>query len=116
MTGPAFSRVDAVRAAAARAGCTILLKGRDTVIAGPEGACVVHAATLDRSVPWLATAGAGDVLAGIITGLLARGLTPMVAAQSAAWLHVEAARVFGPGLIAEDLPDMLPSVLRALHP
>jgi len=65
-------------------------------------------------VPWLATAGAGDVLAGFIAGLLARGFAPMAAAESAAWLHVECARRFGPGLIAEDLPETLPAVLRAL--
>jgi len=110
--GPAFSKLDATRAAAARAGCTILLKGADTVIAAPDGRAAVHAAIHDRAAPWLATAGAGDVLAGIITGLLARGFAPMDAACLAAWLHVEAARAFGPGLIAEDLPDALPAVLR----
>jgi len=112
--GPAYSRVDATREAAARAGCTVLLKGRDTVIAAPSGACVVHAATGDRAAPWLATAGAGDVLAGMICGLLARGLAPRQAAEAAAWLHVEAARAFGPGLIAEDIPEMLPQVFRDL--
>lgn len=114
VAGPAFSRIDATLAAAQRAGCTVLLKGSDTIIADPSGACAVHAATADRAAPWLATAGSGDVLAGIITGLMARGLPPMGAAQAAAWLHVEAARAFGPGLIAEDLPEALPVVLRAL--
>ena len=112
--GPAFSRIDAVRAAAARAGCTVLLKGPDTIIAGPEGDCAVHAATGARAAPWLATAGAGDVLAGFVTGLCARGAAPQAAAQAAAWLHVEAARAFGPGLIAEDLPEALPGVLQGL--
>jgi ADP-dependent NAD(P)H-hydrate dehydratase / NAD(P)H-hydrate epimerase len=112
--GPAYSRIDAARAAAARAGCVVLLKGRDTIIAAPTGACGVHAATGNRAVPWLATAGAGDVLAGMITGLMARGLPPQKAASHAAWLHVAAARAFGPGLIAEDLPEMLPPVLRGL--
>lgn len=112
--GPAYSRVDAARAAARRAGCVVLLKGPDTVIAAPDGRCSIHAATYDRAAPWLATAGSGDVLAGLITGLMARGLAPMQAAEGAAWLHVEAARVFGPGLIAEDLPETLPQVLRAL--
>jgi len=74
----------------------------------------VHDATGARAAPWLATAGSGDVLAGIITGLLARGLPPMGAAQAAAWLHVQAALTFGPGLIAEDMPEALPTVLRAL--
>ncbi|MCV6585782.1 MAG: NAD(P)H-hydrate dehydratase [Marinibacterium sp.] len=110
--GPAFSKVDAARAAAARAGCTVLLKGADTVIADPDGQASVHAAAYERAAPWLATAGSGDVLAGIITGLLARGLSPHAAAATGAWLHVGCARAFGPGLIAEDLPEMLPQVLR----
>ena len=112
-TGPAFSKVDATRAAAARVGCTVLYKGADTVIADPSGACVVHAAVRDRAAPWLATAGSGDVLAGFIAGLLARGVAPLQAAGTAAWLHVDCARAFGPGLIAEDLPEMLPRVLAA---
>ncbi|GHE00265.1 bifunctional NAD(P)H-hydrate repair enzyme [Allgaiera indica] len=111
--GPAYSRVDAARAAAARAGCVVLMKGPDTVIAAPDGRCSLHAALYERAAPWLATAGSGDVLAGLITGLLARGFEPMQAAETAAWLHVEAARRFGPGLIAEDLPEILPEVLRA---
>lgn len=112
--GPAYSKVDATREAAARAGCVVLLKGPDTVIAGPDGRCAINSAHYDRAAPWLATAGAGDVLAGFITGLLARGFDPMRAAETAAWLHVECARSFGPGLIAEDLPEELPKVLCAL--
>ncbi|WP_116130916.1 NAD(P)H-hydrate dehydratase [Tropicimonas sp. IMCC34043] len=112
--GPAMSRLDAARAAAARARCTVLLKGADTIIADPDGRAVIHSAHYDRAAPWLATAGAGDVLSGLITGLLARGLHPVTAAETAAWLHVEAARSFGPGLIAEDLPERLPQVLRDL--
>lgn len=112
--GPAYSKVDATREAAARAGCTVLFKGPDTVIADAKGRCRIHAAAYDRAAPWLATAGSGDVLAGIVTGLLARGLPPNAAAEDGAWLHVECARAFGPGLIAEDLPEMLPKVLRAL--
>ena len=114
LRGPAFSRICAVRAAAKRAGCVVLLKGRDTVISDPAGNCAVHAALGPRAAPWLATAGSGDVLAGVITGLLARGLPPMAATKAAAWLHVEAALTFGPGLIAEDLPEVLPKVLRRL--
>lgn len=112
--GPAFSKLDATRAAAARANCLVLYKGADTVIVDPKGHSALSAAVYDRAAPWLATAGSGDVLAGLITGLLARGLSPFIAAQTAAWLHVEAARSFGPGLIAEDLPEELPKVFRAL--
>jgi ADP-dependent NAD(P)H-hydrate dehydratase / NAD(P)H-hydrate epimerase len=115
VAGPAFSRVDAARAAAVRTGCVVLLKGPDTVIAAPDGGCAISAASYDRAAPWLATAGAGDVLAGMIAGLLARGMAPAAAATTAAWLHVEAARGFGPGLIAEDLPEALPGVLRTLN-
>lgn len=114
LKGPSYSKVDATREAAARAGCTVLFKGPDTVIASPDGTCAIHAAVYDRAAPWLATAGSGDVLAGLITGLLARGFTPQQAAETGAWLHVEAARAFGPGLIAEDLPDMIPRVFRDL--
>lgn len=108
------SRTDAVRAASARAGCVVLLKGADTMIAAPDGRVAVHQAQGARAVPWLATAGAGDVLAGLIAGLLARGLGPFDAACTGTWLHVEAALALGPGLIAEDLPEALPAVLRAL--
>lgn len=114
LRGPAYSRRDAAREAAQRAGCVVVLKGAVTVIAHPSGHVAIHAATRTRATPWLATAGAGDVLAGMITGLTARGEDPFVAACKAVWLHVEAARQFGPGLIAEDLPEALPHVLRHL--
>ncbi|WP_113913466.1 NAD(P)H-hydrate dehydratase [Roseovarius dicentrarchi] len=107
------SDVDMVRAAAARVGCTVVLKGPNTVIAGPDGASAIHSAQ-DNPAPWLATAGTGDVLAGFIAGLMARGLAPMDAAQSAVWLHAACARLVGPGLIAEDLPETLPAVLAEL--
>lgn len=112
--GPAYSKVDATRAAARRAGCVVLYKGPDTVIADPYGRCSINSAHYDRAAPWLATAGSGDVLSGFIAGLLARGFTPMAAAETAAWLHVECALIFGPGLIAEDLPEQLPAVFRKL--
>ena len=112
--GPAYSKVDATREAAARAGCVVLYKGADTVIADAQGNCAINSAHYDRAAPCLATAGSGDVLAGFITGLLARGFGPMHAAETAAWLHVECALSFGPGLIAEDLPEELPKVFRAL--
>ncbi len=113
-TGPAYSKVDATREAAKRAGCVVLCKGPDTVIADPSGRCAINAAVYERSAPWLATAGSGDVLAGFIAGLLARGFAPFDAACTAAWLHVECALQFGPGLIAEDLPEQLPRLLAKL--
>ncbi len=113
--GPAYSKVDATREAAKRAGCVVLFKGPDTVLAAPDGRCAINAAFYDRAAPWLATAGSGDVLAGLIAGLLARGFEPMQAAETAAWLHVECARAFGPGLIAEDLPEQLPDVLKQMN-
>ncbi|MFZ1469045.1 MAG: NAD(P)H-hydrate dehydratase [Paracoccaceae bacterium] len=112
--GPAYSKVDACREAAVRAGCVVLFKGPDTVIAAPDGRCAINSAAYERAAPWLATAGSGDVLAGFITGLLARGFSPFDAACTGAWLHVECARSFGPGLISEDLAEELPKVFRAL--
>lgn len=112
--GPAFSKVDATRQAAARAGCVVLLKGADTVICDQDGGAVIVAAMREQACPWLATAGAGDVLAGFIAGLMARGFSAIQAAEEGAFLHQECARSFGPGLIAEDLPEVLPKVLRRL--
>lgn len=112
--GPAYSKLDATREAAARAGCIVVFKGPDTVIAAPDGHAAINSSAYERAAPWLATAGAGDVLAGFITGLLARGFAPMQAAETGAWLHTECARSFGPGLIAEDLPEELPKVFKAL--
>lgn len=113
----AQSKLDVVRAAADRAGCVVLLKGEDTVIAQPGGGASIHSATGDRTVPWLATAGAGDVLAGLIAGLAAPPTSPdlFCVAEAAVWLHCEAARLFGPGLIAEDLPETLPKVFFTLR-
>jgi len=105
------NKIEAARAAAAIAGCTVLLKGADTVIAAPDGLATVNT----HAPPALATAGSGDVLAGFIGGLMAQGLDSYRAACSAAWLHGEAAFRFGPGLIAEDLPESLPAALRALR-
>lgn len=112
--GPAYSKVDATRDAAARAGCVVLFKGPDTVIADARGRAVINSAHYERAAPWLATAGSGDVLAGFVAGLMARGMDGMKAAESAAWLHVECALNFGAGLIAEDLPEQLPAVFRKL--
>ncbi len=112
VTGPAFSAIDAAADAARGIGATILLKGPATVVADGEGAVRVNDAVFDRAVPWLATAGAGDVLSGLVAGLLARGMPPFEAASMAARLHTDAAQLHGPGLIAEDLPEILPRLLR----
>jgi hydroxyethylthiazole kinase-like uncharacterized protein yjeF len=103
------NRIDAARAAARRAGSVILLKGPDTVIAKPSGETVVNT----NAPPHLATAGAGDVLAGIIAGLAAQGMDAFDAARTGAFLHGACGRIAGPGLIAEDLPDLLPKAVES---
>jgi ADP-dependent NAD(P)H-hydrate dehydratase / NAD(P)H-hydrate epimerase len=105
------TRIEAVREAAATAACIVLLKGPDTAIATPDGRVCIST----NAPPALATAGSGDVLAGFIAGLLAQGMEPFKAAAAAAWLHGEAAKLVGPGLISEDLPEQLPAVLRRLR-
>ncbi len=106
------SLADCAMEAARRSGATVLLKGACTVIAAPDGQCVLSAATGEEAAPWLATAGAGDVLAGMVAGLAARRFDTLSAAAAAAWMHAEAARGYGPGLTADDLPCLLPAALR----
>lgn len=105
-------RINAARAAAAYARCIVLVKGPDTVTAAPDGRAIVNS----TGTPFLATAGAGDVLAGVIAGLIGQGMASFEAAAAGAWLHGKAAETMGPGLIAEDLTELFPNFLNHLAP
>jgi NAD(P)H-hydrate epimerase len=108
--GPDLGKLERARRAAARAKAVIVLKGADTVIAAPDGRILIN----DVSSPYLATAGSGDVLAGLVVGLLAQGMIAYSSAAAAVWFHGRAGIALGPGLIAEDLPGAIPALLAGL--
>jgi hydroxyethylthiazole kinase-like uncharacterized protein yjeF len=109
--GNAESKLEQTKRAAEISGAVVVFKGPDTVVSAPDG---LSAITEDAPA-WLATAGTGDVLAGMICGLSAQSMSPFDAAVAGVWMHAEIARTFGPGLIAEDMADMMPPLLQRLN-
>lgn len=109
--GNAESKLEQAKRAAEISGAVVVFKGPDTVVSAPDGLSAIS----EDSPPWLATAGTGDVLAGLIVGLCAQKMSPFDAAVAGVWMHSELARNFGPGLIAEDMAEMLPALLQRLN-
>ncbi|WP_245297156.1 MULTISPECIES: NAD(P)H-hydrate dehydratase [Rhodomicrobium] len=109
--GNAESKLEQAKRAAEISGAVVVFKGPDTVVSAPDGLSAIS----ENSPPWLATAGTGDVLAGLIVGLCAQGMSPLDAAVAGVWIHSDLARTYGPGLIAEDMAEMLPALLQRMN-
>ena len=105
------NKLEKAKKAAARAGCIVVLKGMDTIVAAPDGRAYIN----NKASPWLSTAGSGDVLAGAVAGCLAQKIPPFEAAASAVWLHGMASLKLGPALVASELPRAISSVLTEIY-